>query len=115
MGTKKVEIELVRNEAGKLEWEISTGWWSSGGPGNYPVIKLDKDDGPDLIVWKIKNPDQNIKFSSTEPIWVQEGSKPLKFAESSQISDPKVMANGKKLVVVDWNNNSGTIDLHYQL
>ena len=113
MGTKKVEIELVTN-GGKLEWEISHKW-KTGGPGDYPVIKFDKNDGPDLIVFKIKNPEPHIKFAESDAIWVQAGSKPQQSGLGNQIANPKTMENGKKLVVVDWNDNPTPVDLHYRL
>jgi hypothetical protein len=87
-------------------------------PAAYPVIKLNKDEGLHLITFEIETPD--ITFSK-DAIWVNEGSKPQ--PGGSHTHDQiawRVDPEGKKLYVVDWNDNSAKpphtpIDLHYQL
>jgi hypothetical protein len=107
MGTKKVSIEYIQNE-----WDIAVKGGGSGGPGAYPKIYLGRNDGPDLIVFTIKNPD--ITFSN-DPIWVAQGAKPQPGSQHDQLPYKKVMDNGKKLVVFDLNDNPQKMDLHYQL
>ena len=84
-------------------------------PGNYPQIKLDEDSGAHILTFDIVG-GQGITFSN-DPIWVwtnnPTGQKPTGHSEDPQIPAPKVLNHGKQLVVVDWNDQAGT--LQYQL
>lgn len=101
-------------DATSTDWKVTHGWSSGSKPSDYPQVKLSKDSGAHVITFDIKG-DNTVTFSS-DPLWVQAGSKPNQKppagADNGQIGAWKVLNNGKQLVVVDWNDASGQLYYH---
>jgi hypothetical protein len=86
-------------------------------PGNYPKIVLEEHSGPHMLIFQIANNSQGITFANKQPIWIQQGGKPQKWAKDPMI-EWSIAGGGKKLFVIDWNSNDaakGPVDLHYRL
>ena len=114
MTNKIKDVELTPDPTSLKKWKLKHDGYTGTNPSNYPKIDLKKDDGPHLIVFKIKD-GPGITFSK-DPIWVQEGTTPPSVkTESDQIPTWRVRDAGKKLVVFDWNDNPQLTDLAYRL
>lgn len=105
METEKVKLTFQNNQ-----WHMQ--YKGTYGPGNYPKIEVDEDDGPHFITFTITG-NTNATFSN-DPIWVSDSAKPKQAKlDHDQIVSWKVKQNGKKLIVFDWNDRPG--EIHYQL
>lgn len=95
-------------------WTVHHGGQSGSTPSTYPEVSLVKDSGPWIIHFKINSPGNNITFSS-DPIWVQPGSKPTSHTIDPQINAVKASADGKELFILDKNDNPNGQQLFYSL
>jgi hypothetical protein len=81
-----------------------------------PHVKLAKDSGAHVLTFDIVGNSKDITFDPQDPLWIQMGSKPnaqpQKGADNGQIAGPKILNNGKQLVIVDWNDAPGQLYYH---
>ena len=114
--TKDVKI-IGQWRSGTFKWKVAHGGNSSDVPAKYPKVQLPKDSGAHLIIFELSGNDTGITFSKNDPIWVQEGGKPIRPGLHPQILLAEPMDHGKKLIVVDRNDNdpAKVLQLHYQL
>jgi hypothetical protein len=106
------DVELTRLTSGPKKWKLT----HPGSPGNdtqgYPVVKVDYDSGPQLVIFKLPNGHKFNDDPGTGPIWI-DAQKPTSKFIHSDITDVQLFDSGKTLVVLD--KNSTAIKLHYQL
>jgi hypothetical protein len=81
-----------------------------------PHLKLAKDSGAHVLTFDIVGNSNGITFDPQDPLWIQMGSKPntqpQKGSDNGQIGGPKILNNGKQLVIVDWNDVPGQLYYH---
>jgi hypothetical protein len=81
-----------------------------------PHVNLAKDSGAHVLTFDIIGNSNGITFDPQDPLWIQMGSKPnaqpQKGADNGQIAGPKILNNGKQLVIVDWNDAPGQLYYH---
>lgn len=100
------------------DWQVTSPWGNGQGNGHYPRFKMDTNSGAHLISFEIVGGSgpNDVTFQSV-PIGVSRTGKPAQGA-----GDPQIVwradASGKKLWVVDWNDNDaslGNLSLNYVL
>lgn len=114
MSSRK-DVQLIPiNQGGQFKWKVVHGGQSGDSPATYPKVKLPPDSGPHLIIFELSGNHSGITFSG-DPMWVRSGSKPNQSGMDPQIAAAIPMEQGKKLVVLDRNDNDPAVQLHYRL
>lgn len=113
MSRKDVQL-IPQNQGGTIKWKVVHNGQQGDSLANYPKVKLPPDSGPHLIIFELSGSHSGITFSG-DPIWVQSGTKPNQSGMDPQIAIAVPMEQGKKLVVLDRNDNPQALQLHYRL
>src|SRR5687767_7068081 len=113
MSRKDVQL-IPQKVGGTIKWKVVHDGHQGDTSATYPKVQLQPNSGPHLIIFELSGNHAGITFSS-DPMWVQQGTKPNHSGMDPQIALALPMENGKKLVVLDRNDNNPDIQLHYRL
>lgn len=109
---KKVDVSQVL-EGTQKKWKCKYDGKDGSSTDICPAIVLGENTGAHEIVFQITSGSAKFAAQPLDAIWVQRGTKPLQKGSDPQIAGVKLRANGKELVVLDWNDEK--TDLYYQL
>jgi len=114
---EKLDFTPTKNPDGSISWSLCIqGGKCSTAPGDFPAVDVGKGNADVKFVVNITN-DQTgmgIKFAPTNPLWVQQGTKPTAPVLDSQIYGLSG-ANSTTLNFTDANCNKGDVTLKYVL
>lgn len=114
MSNNVQEVQLTPLNGGPgHNWTVGHNGKSGSDPSTYPIVSLPAKGGPYIVHFTIQGPG-SIKFASTNPVWVQAGSKPSVSGLDAQIAAVVPSADGRELFVLD-KNSGNNVQLYYKL
>ena len=114
MSNNVQEVQLTPLNGGPgHNWNVGHDGKNGSDPSTYPIVSLPEKSGPYIVHFTIQGPG-SIKFASTDPVWVQAGSKPTTSVLDAQVAGVVQSADGRELFVLDKNSGNNA-QLYYRL